>query len=465
VRLGLYLRISSDPDGRSPSISRQETDACRLAEARGDEIAGVYTDRDLSAYTGVDRPGFEVLLADAEAGVIEGILVWKLDRLTRRFSDLERIWRLIELRNVTLVSVNDSIDTATAAGQLMLRTVVGIAEMESANTSLRVRAAKADDARNGRPNPGGMRAFGYTANKRELIPTEADAIRDTAKRLLAGQSLRSIVNDLNARGVRTPRGKTWLPGTLAAVLVNPRIAGLRAYKGQIVGDGAWPPIISREQHERLVLLRKDPTRRWVPRGRPPQHLLAGLVECGRCGEQANRLVNRHEKGRDHYQCRRPPLGRGCGQLVSGRQLDALVTERIFAALDSLDFTQALRAPCSVDQGLAAQLERDEGKLAWLGHEYAADNLPEPAFLAATREVEERIKQNRSRLARAHRSAAVAALPESVEQLKAAWETWELDRRRALIDVLVEKVVIKPSALGPKTGRRFDRSRATIVWRV
>jgi site-specific DNA recombinase len=466
MRLGLYRRISSDPDGRSASMDRQEADARRFAEARGDEIVRVYTDQDLSAYTGIDRPGFEELLADADAGLIDGILVWKLDRLTRRFSDLERIWRLIEKRNVTLLSVDDSIDTQTAAGQFMLRTMVGIAEMESANTSLRVRRAKADDAHNGQPNPGGQRAFGYTADKLKVVPQEAAAIREAAERLLAGQSLRSIVNDLNDREIRTPRGKGWLPGTLAAVLVNPRIAGLRSYKGQIVADAVWPAIITREQHERLVALRKDPSRRWVPRGRPAQHLLAGLVECARCGEKATRMVNRPEAGRDYYQCRKPPLGRGCGALVSGRQLDALVEERMFVALDSPEFTEALKAPRPGNEGLVRQLEKDEDKLKWLGHEYAADRLPEPAFLAAAHDLEQRIKQNRARIARQHRNAALAALPEDFGQLKDLWENvWDLDRKRALLDTLIEKVIVRPSTLGSKTGRRFDRSRARIVWRA
>jgi site-specific DNA recombinase len=466
LRLGLYRRISSDPDGRSPSMARQETDARRFAEARGDEIVRVYTDQDLSAYTGVDRPGFEELLADADAGLIDGILVWKLDRLTRRFSDLERIWRLIEKCTVTLLSVNDSIDTQTAGGQFMLRTMVGIAEVESANTSLRVRRAKKDSADIGQPNPGGMRAFGYTADKLQLVPEEAAAIRDAAERLLAGQSLRSIVNDLNTREIRTPRGKGWLPGTLAAVLVNPRIAGLRAYKGQIVADAAWPAIISREQHERLVLLRKDPARRWVPRGRPAQHLLAGLVECARCGENATRMVNRPEKGRDYYQCRKPPLGRGCGALVSGRQLDALVVARMFAALDSPEFTELLKSPRSADAEVARQLEEDEDQLKWLGRQLGSDPLRRPAFLAAIDEVETRIRQNRARLLRQHRSAALAALPEDLDQLKELWENgWDLDRKRALLDTLIEKVVVRPSTLGSKTGRRFDRSRARIVWRA
>jgi site-specific DNA recombinase len=473
MRLGLYRRISSDPDGRSPSMRRQETDARRFAEARGDEIVRVYTDQDLSAYTGVDRPGFEELLADADAGLIDGILVWKLDRLTRRFSDLERIWRLIEKRKVTLLSVNDSIDTQTAADQFMLRTMVGIAEMESANTSLRVRRAKKDSADNGQPNPGGMRAFGYTTNKRDLVPDEAAVIKEAAERLLAGHSLVSIINDLNARGIRTPRGKAWLPGTLAAVLVNPRIAGLRAYKGEIVGDAVWPAIINREQHEKLVALRKDATRRWVPRGRRPQHLLSGMVECARCGEQAektgeqaNRMVNRPEQGRDYYICRKPPLGRGCGALVSGKQLDALVVERMFRALDSPEFTEALEGPRPEDAEVARQLEEDADQLKWLGRQMGSDPLRRPAFLAAMDEVETRIRQNRARLARQHRSAALAALPENLDQLKELWENvWDLDRKRALLDTLIEKVIVRPSTLGSKTGRRFDRSRAQIVWRV
>jgi DNA invertase Pin-like site-specific DNA recombinase len=473
MRLGLYRRISSDPDGRSPSMTRQETDSRRFAEARGDELVKVYTDQDLSAFTGVDRPGFEELLADADAGFIDGILVWKLDRLTRRFSDLERIWRLIEKRKVILLSVNDSIDTQTVAGQFMLRTMVGIAEMESANTSLRVRSAKADDARDGKPNPGGMRAFGYTADKRQLVPEEAAAIKEAAERLLAGQSLVSIVKDLNASGIRTPRGKTWLPGTLAAVLVNPRIAGLRAYKGEIVATAVWPAIITREQHERLAALRRDPTRRWVPRGRRPQHLLSGMVECARCGEraekigeQANRMVNRPERGRDYYICRKPPLGRGCGALVSGRQLDALVVERAFAALSSPEFTEALKGPRPENVEVTRQFEEDEDQLKWLGHQMGSDSLRRPAFLAAIDEVETRIRQNRARLARQHQSAALVALPEDLDQLKDLWgNVWDLDRKRALLGTLIEKVVVRPSTLGSKTGRRFDRSRVRIIWRV
>jgi site-specific DNA recombinase len=473
VRLGIYVRISKDPDGQSTSPARQEQDCRAFAELHGHEVVKTYSDIDLSAYTGVDRPGYEELMADLEAGVIDGVLVWRLDRLTRNFDDLQRLWKLINGRSVTLLAVRYSIDTSTASGVLILRNLVAIAEYESASISDRTRSAKAASARTGQPNKGGMRAFGYTPDKLQLVPEEAAAIKEAAERVLAGQSLRSIADDFNRRGIRTPRGKTWLPGTLAAVLVNPRIAGLRAYKGTIVADAAWPAIVTREQHERLVALRKDPTRRWVPRGRPARHLLAGMVECARCGERAekngeraNRMVNRPEDGRDYYMCRKPPLGRGCGALVSGRQLDALVVERVFAALDSEEFTQALKGPRPADAEVARQLEQDEDQLLWLGRQLGSDPLRRPAFLAAIAEVETRLRQNRARLAREQRSRALAALPEDLDQLRHLWRhVWTLDRKRALLDTLIEKVVVRPSTLGSRTGRRFDRSRARIVWRV
>ena len=101
-----------------------------------------------------------------------------------------------------------------------------------------------------------------------------------------------------------------------------------------------------------------------------------------------------------------------------------------------------------------------------GRQIGSDPLRRPAFLAAIDEVETRIRQNRTRLARQNRTAALAALPEDLDQLKELWErTWDLDRKRALLDTLIEKVIVRPSTLGSKTGRRFDRSRARIVWRA
>src|SRR5829696_1406820 len=202
MRLAGYVRNSSydltqqrSDQEPADSPARQERDIRRLAEARGDEITEVYRDLDISGWSGRERPGFEQLLEDGAAGLIDGVACWKLDRLTRNFDDLQRIWKLVQTRGFRLVSVHDSIDTSTPSGVLGLRMGIAIAEMESNNTSLRVRAAMEEAARTGKAHAGGTsRPFGYTDHSRqELHPVESLVIREAVQRLLSGETLGSVV--------------------------------------------------------------------------------------------------------------------------------------------------------------------------------------------------------------------------------------------------------------------------------
>src|SRR5207342_1151239 len=98
MRIGVYTRISKDPDGTSTSPARQEQDCRAFAKLQGHEVVKTYTDVDISAYSGADRPGYEQLMTDLTVGIIDGVLVWRLDRLTRNFDDLQRLWKLINGR-------------------------------------------------------------------------------------------------------------------------------------------------------------------------------------------------------------------------------------------------------------------------------------------------------------------------------------------------------------------------------
>ncbi|MCL2464202.1 MAG: recombinase family protein, partial [Micrococcales bacterium] len=82
-------------------------------------------------------------------------------------------------------------------------------------------------------------------------------IRDAAARVLAGESLTSLCRSLNEAGTKTVMGSAWTPVTLRGLLLAPRIAGLREYRGQVIGAGAWEPIISPEDAERLRILLTD----------------------------------------------------------------------------------------------------------------------------------------------------------------------------------------------------------------
>ena len=181
--------------------------------------------------------------------------------------------------------------------------------------------------------------------------------------MLAGYSLVSIVNDLNARGASgLPAVRPGCPSTLAAVLINPRIAGLRAYKGEIVGAAVWPAIISREQHEKLVApARTRPAGGCREDDAPTPAVRHGRgARCGeqaeKTGEQANRMVNRPEKGRTTTSVGGRRSAAAAARWCP-RQLDALVVERVFTALDSPEFTEASRPATRGRRGGAGSSRR------------------------------------------------------------------------------------------------------------
>ena len=89
VRAGIYARISSDREGDGLGVSRQLEDCERLAERKGWQVVEQYVDDDVSAWSGRQRPEYARSLADLEAGSINGLLVYDLDRLHRQPSELE----------------------------------------------------------------------------------------------------------------------------------------------------------------------------------------------------------------------------------------------------------------------------------------------------------------------------------------------------------------------------------------
>src|SRR5438045_2530029 len=126
-RFVIYRRISKDLTGEGASPAIQEKECRRFADERGYEITHVYTDRDRSAYKqDVVRPQYEAMLEAMAAGEIDGVLVWKLDRLMRRIIEFSRFWAVAEKHDVALVSKHDPVDTTTPLGLAVVYLLVGV---------------------------------------------------------------------------------------------------------------------------------------------------------------------------------------------------------------------------------------------------------------------------------------------------------------------------------------------------
>lgn len=345
-RAAIYTRISVDRDGKSEAPGRQEADCRALAKLRGWKVTKVYSDRDLSAYSRVvERPQYDHLIRDLEDRVVDALIVWKLDRLTRRgVVGVAQFLRVLEDTGAELVSVQEPfIDTTSPIGKGVLGLMASMAEQESENTSIRTKRTHLEAAKNGKMHTGGNRQYGYTKDGK-VDPDEAAVILEAVDRVLTGESLRSIATDFNARGIRTSavgkrrrprphqlvdpelldengryelRGE-WRSVTLSQVLRSPMLAGMRKHNGH-VSRGTWEPIISEEIHEEL--LRVLASRRTDQSAEDRSHLLsgAGVIRCGECGRPMRRMSFRQKNTRDsrlfhRYQCAKQP---GAGPVRAG----------------------------------------------------------------------------------------------------------------------------------------------------
>ena len=172
----VYLRISKDKglgtEDEGLAVDRQRKDIHKLLKAKGWEIGKEYLDNDVSASGKVPRPEYERMLADFEAGEIDAITAWKLDRLWRVPKELEHIIDLVEKTSLTVATVDSDIDLNTSQGRVMARVLTAFAQDELDKRSARQKAKFAQDREAGKDHWRGRRPFGLTLEGKE-VPDEA----------------------------------------------------------------------------------------------------------------------------------------------------------------------------------------------------------------------------------------------------------------------------------------------------
>lgn len=463
MNAGIYARLSvlkATERLTEAALERQEEDCRELCARRGWNVIKVYPDEGISAYQKRKRPGFEQAMADFEAGVIDVLVVYRLDRLVRRLRDWVRIEEVVERSGGKVVSVNEG-----EQSQLTLRILASMGEQESNNTSERVRRQQRQAAVAGGPPPGGKRLFGYGPRRETIIEAEAKVVRELARRLLAGESMRQLTRWANTVSTGTT-GKPWNQRTLRDMLASPGLAGLRQYQGEVVAQGRWTPILDRGTHEAVVALLNDPSRR--RRGQVVKHLLSGLVVCGREGCGAP-MITHYDRGRRQYWCPSfKGLGRpGCGKTtVAAEALERVVTAMLLKRLAGPGLARALAArDTEAGAGVAEKLAAVYAQTAEVEAMWKRRQIKGDAFLRLHTPLVEQQEQLQARLRQGADSVVLAELPDVAEELEAWWTAAELEQRRAVLMAVVEKVVIGPAL---KPSRVFDERRLLppfgVQWR-
>ncbi|MCX5196157.1 recombinase family protein [Streptomyces sp. NBC_00249] len=225
----LYLRSSLDRDGKT-AIERQEADCRAWAERNELTVRKVHMDRGRSGYKTVERKGFDAALAAITAGVVGTLVVWKLDRLSRKgIGQVGKVLDDIEKADGRLVSVVDDLDTSNDSARMVVAKLADLARSESENLGTRVSNAKLYLRSKGQWI-GGQAPYGLRVDPKtkKLIrdPEHAVYARLIADEALAGTSLVKIARLLNEYEIPSPRGGQWNAASIMQLLRSPALAGL-----------------------------------------------------------------------------------------------------------------------------------------------------------------------------------------------------------------------------------------------
>lgn len=440
MRAAIYARQSQDREGLELGVSRQREDCERLCRERGWDVQHVLVENDTSASGRKPRPKFEQLLALIDARAIDVVVVWHADRLVRRMVDLEDVIERCQKSSVNVVTVTGDLDLSTDSGRLVARILVSVARAEMERKSARQQRAQEQAAASGR-RIGGRRPFGYDDDGMTVRPDEAAAIRTAYQDALAGASLASIARQWNAAGLRSGqnswkgarRGQptSWTHDTVRLVLLNPRNAGLRRYKGEIVGTAVWPALVTEDVWRATVDMLTHPGR--FSGKRSGEQLLTGLATCGveGCG------LTVHGGGATHkqpiYRCR-------SGRHVSRKAepVDEYIRAVVIARLSREDAADLLTTD---DTGPDAEDLRSEilalrKRLETLAEQFADGVLTDQQMRAANLRVRSRIAEVEGLLADAGRVNILGPLINS-NDVAATWDGLDVSRQRAVVDTLME----------------------------
>jgi DNA invertase Pin-like site-specific DNA recombinase len=269
VRCAIYTRKSTEHglEQEFNSLDAQR-DACEayIKSQASQGWRALSQHYDDPAYSGgnLDRPALQKLLGDIDAGRIDVIVVYKIDRLTRSLADFAKLVEAFDAKSISFVAVTQQFNTTTSMGRLTLNVLLSFAQFERELSSERVRDKVAASRRKGKWT-GGTVPLGYDAKDKKLVinKAEAETVRYIFKRYLELQSFGKLVQDLDRRAIVTKRRDTkvrkynggipFTYGPLAHFLKN------RLYIGETGHKDKWFPgehaaIVDRETFEQVQQL-------------------------------------------------------------------------------------------------------------------------------------------------------------------------------------------------------------------
>jgi DNA invertase Pin-like site-specific DNA recombinase len=352
-RCATYTRKSSEEgleqDFNSLDAQREACDAYIRSQV-GESWKPVRSRYDDGGYSGgkLNRPALERLLEDIQAGKIDTVVVYKVDRLTRSLVDFAKIVEVFDLHGVSFVSVTQQFNTTTSMGRLTLNMLLSFAQFEREVTGERIRDKIAASKRKGLWM-GGFVPLGYEADGRTLVinETEAETVRTIFRLYLELGIVRKVKEEADRLRLRTKLraskckrmggGCPFSRGRIYHLLRNPIYVGRIAHRGEH-HEGRHPPIIDLETWDAVQAQlgsQAPPSGTSKPRSSSPSPLLGKLFD-----EAGLRLTPKHavKNNRRYRYYVSQRLTSGCGTTNSStadhcwrlpaREIERIVSEAV-----------------------------------------------------------------------------------------------------------------------------------------
>ena len=382
LRCAIYTRKSSeeglDQDFNSLDAQREACEAYIKSQAGGGwtAVKAHYDDGGISGGT-LERPALQQLLNDIEAGRVNVVVVYKVDRLTRSLADFAKIVEVFDTHGVSFVSITQQFNTTSSMGRLTLNMLLSFAQFEREVTGERIRDKIAASKRKGMWM-GGVVPLGYDVIDRKLIPNESEAetVRMLFKLYLEHGNVRFVKQNADRLGLKTKArkpnngrrdgGALFTRGHIYKLLSNPLYIGEMTHKGErypgehqaIIDQDIWDAV--QAQLERSAV-----TRRSGNVAREPS-LLTGLLvdDEGRAMQpsHANKAGRRYR-----YYVTRDAIGQRAGDTPAWRLPARALEEAVIVGLSAFLKDRLRLSHAFTDHDLpATALERLLDKASGLG---------------------------------------------------------------------------------------------------
>jgi len=293
---GIYVRVSTEEQAQEGFSVRGQTEKLKSYALLKDwDIYDIYSDEGISGKNIVDRPAITRLIDDIEAGNVNNVLVFKVDRLTRSTRNLLELVELFEEYNCAFNSLTESIDTDTPSGRMFLKIIGIFAEFERENLVSRLKLGFERKAKEGYTLANHNISYGYQRSKGERIQTihsdEAKIVKEVFAMFLdKNMSLSKIAKTLNDRRVPTKNNTSWQPAIIKQMLLNPTYIGKVRYSlsdqsKYFEAEGHHEPIIP----DKIFYLVQEKISNMpnISKTKKPRedNYFCGVLVCGTCGSK------------------------------------------------------------------------------------------------------------------------------------------------------------------------------------